>query len=140
MHPLRTVPLRLVSSVASQHDKKINTTFENIIGRKLTARQQQQLTMAIKHGGFGLAAATVTASSAFVQVWANTLSNLPDREYLRIKYAVSTQYRQVYYTVFIQYRQVYYTVYSSRPLGRPHVSSIKVISQKWWSLFRERFY
>ena len=80
MHLLRTVPPRLVSSVASQHDKEINTTFENIIGRKLTARQQQQLTLAIKHGGFGLAAATETASSAFVGAWTNTLSNLSDRE------------------------------------------------------------
>ena len=80
MHLLCTVLPRLASSVASQHDKEINTTFENIIGRKLTARQQQQLTLAIKHGGFDLSAATENASSAFVGAWANTLSNLPDRE------------------------------------------------------------
>ena len=46
----------------------------------LSTRQHQQLTLAIKHGGFGLSGATETTSSAFLGAWANTLTNLPDRE------------------------------------------------------------
>ena len=75
-----TVPPQLVSSMANQHDREIISTFENIIGRNLSNRQCQQLTLSIKNGGFGLTAATETANSAFLGAWANTLANLPDRE------------------------------------------------------------
>ena len=80
MHLLRTVSPRLISTMARLHDSEIINTFEKIIGYDLSKQQQQQLTLRIKNGGFGLTASSDTSTSAFLEAWANTLNNLGNRD------------------------------------------------------------
>ena len=77
MHLLRTVPPCLVDIAYVQHDEHIATTFEEIIGIKCTDRQRQQVSLSMRHEGFGLTSARDTAPSAFLGAWASTLNRLP---------------------------------------------------------------
>ena len=80
MHLLRTVPPCLVEIASVQHDEHIATTFEEIIRIKCTDRQRQQVSLSIRHGGFGLTSARDTVPSAFLGAWASTFNRLPVRD------------------------------------------------------------
>ena len=80
LHLLRTVAPRLAEAAAIHHDKEIRTTFESIIGYKLSERNYQQLALSIKQGVFGLVIAAETSSSAFLGAWASSPQNLASRE------------------------------------------------------------
>ena len=79
-HLLRCIPPFVIDTAARELDCTIITTFDSIIGCKLSVEETRQLLLPISLGGVGLTKSSSTSSVDFLSAWASSLYHLPLRD------------------------------------------------------------